>query len=48
MTRFRLVFNHLRNFPPSEIVRAIPPGQKISQVIKSLTDLTRQLVQFSG
>lgn len=44
MLRSRLVFGHLANFLPSEIVTDIPLGQKTRQVAKSLTDLTHQLV----
>ena len=48
MTRSRLVFDHRKDLLPSEIVPAIPLGQKIFPAVKSLTDLTRHLVQFSG
>jgi hypothetical protein len=44
LTRSRLVFDYLTNFPPSEIVPAIPLGRKFPQVVKSLSDLTRQLM----
>jgi hypothetical protein len=42
------VFDRLKDFPPSEIDTVIPLTQKILQPIKSLRDLTRQLVQYSG
>ena len=48
MTRSRLVFDCLTNFPHSEIHTGIPLPRKIRQPIKSLTDLTRQLVQYPG
>jgi len=48
MTRSRLVFDRRKDLLPSEIVPAIPLGQKIFPAVKSLTDLTRHLVQFSG
>jgi len=46
MPRSRLVFNRLKHFFPSEIATAIPLGQKMLQSIKSLSDLTRQLVHL--
>ena len=46
MTRFRLVFDRLKDFLPSAIDNVIPLSQKILQPIKSLSDLTRQLVQY--
>jgi hypothetical protein len=48
MPRFRLVFDHLRDFPHSEIDTVIPLIRKIPQPIKSLSDLTRQLAKFPG
>jgi predicted component of type VI protein secretion system len=48
MPRSRLVFDRLKDFPPSEIDTVIPLTRKILQPIKSLRDLTRQLVQCSG
>lgn len=48
MTRSRLVFDRLTDFPHSEIDTVIPLPRKIRQAIKSLTDLTRQLVQYPG
>jgi predicted component of type VI protein secretion system len=48
MTRFRLVFDRLKDFLPSAIDNVIPLSQKILQPIKSLSDLTRQLVQYPG
>lgn len=45
MPRSRLVFDRIRDFPQSGIDTAIPLHRKISQPIKSLTALTRQLVQ---
>jgi hypothetical protein len=46
--RSRLVFDRLKDFLTSEIDIVIPLGKKILQTIKSLTDLSRQLVQFPG
>jgi hypothetical protein len=65
LTRFRLVFDRLKDdagqdvqMPrspgmgvsglPSEIDTVIPLSQKILHPIKSLSDLTRQPVQFPG
>lgn len=48
MLRFRLVFDRLKDFLRSEIDTVIPLAQKILQPIKSLTDLTHQLVQYPG
>jgi len=48
MLRSRLVFDRLRDFLRSEIDTVIPLVQKIPQPIKSLTDLTHQLVQYPG
>jgi hypothetical protein len=48
MMRFRLVFDRLTDFPRSGIDTVIPLTQKIRQPIKSLTDLTHQLVQYTG
>jgi predicted component of type VI protein secretion system len=48
MTRSRLVFDRLKDFLPTELDTAIPLSQKILQPIESLTDLTRQLAQYSG
>jgi hypothetical protein len=48
MLRFRLVFDRLRDFPRSEIYTVIPLTPIIPQPIKSLTDLTHQLMQYSG
>jgi hypothetical protein len=44
--RSRLVFDRLKNFLPSEIDIVISLGKKILQPIKSISDLSRQLVQF--
>ena len=38
----RLVFDRLKDFPPSKIDTVIPLSRKILQPIKSLPDLTRQ------
>jgi threonine/homoserine/homoserine lactone efflux protein len=46
--RFRLVFDRLKFFPHSEIDTVIPLTWKIPRPIKSLTDLTRQLVKIPG
>jgi hypothetical protein len=48
MLRSRLVFNRLKNFLPSEIDIVIPLSQKILQPIKSLRDLTQQLIKHPG
>jgi hypothetical protein len=48
MLRFRLVFDRLVDFLRSEIHMVIPLTQKIHQPIKSLTDLTQQLMKHSG
>jgi len=48
MSRSRLVFDRLTNFPHLEIDTVIPLPRNIRQPIKSLTDLTRQLVQYPG
>jgi hypothetical protein len=48
MLRSRLVFDRLTDFALSEIDTAIPLVRKIRQTIKSLTDLTHQLVRLSG
>jgi hypothetical protein len=48
MPRSREVFDRLEDFPPSEIDTVIPLSRIILQPIKSLRDLTRQLVQYSG
>jgi len=48
MTHSRLVFDRLKDFLPSEIYIIIPLGKKILQPIKLVTDLMRQLVQYSG
>ena len=48
VTHFRLVFDRLKDFPQSEIHIGIPLIQKTLQAIKSLTDLARQLVHWSG
>jgi hypothetical protein len=45
MMRSRLVFNRLANFPHLEIDTVIPRDRIIPQPIKSLTDLTHQLMQ---
>lgn len=46
MPRFRLVFARLEDFSQSKIDTVIPLLRKILQSIKSLTDLTRQLMQY--
>jgi hypothetical protein len=48
MPRSRQVFDRLTDFPHSEIDTVIPLLRKIRPPIKSLTDLARQLVQYSG
>jgi hypothetical protein len=48
MARSREFFDRLKDFPRSEIDTVIPLTRKILQPIKSLPDLARQLVQFSG
>jgi hypothetical protein len=48
MLRSRLVFDRLTNFPLSGIDTVIPLDPKIRQSIKSLSDLTHQLVQLPG
>jgi hypothetical protein len=48
MPRSREVFDRLKDFPPSEIDTVIPLSRKILQPIKSLRDLTRQLMQYSA
>jgi hypothetical protein len=48
MMRSRLVFDRLAISPLSEIDTVIPLNRKNRQPIKSLTDLTHQLVNYSG
>jgi hypothetical protein len=48
LPRSRLVFDRQRDFLPSEIHKVIPLAQEIPLAIKSLTDLTHQLVQHAG
>ncbi len=48
MTRSRLVIDRLENFPHSGIDTIIPLPRKIRKPFKSLTDLTRQLMQYPG
>jgi hypothetical protein len=42
MTVSRFVFDHLRDFPRSEIATVIPLFRKIPQTNKSLANLTRK------
>ena len=46
--RSRLVFDRLRGFLRSAIHKVIPLTQKTPEPIKSLTDLTQQLMKHPG
>jgi hypothetical protein len=46
--RSRLAFEDLRNFPRSEIDTLIPLTRKNPQIFKLLSNLTQQLMKYSG
>jgi hypothetical protein len=46
--RCRLAFEDLTNFPRSEIDTDIPLTRKNPQIFKFFTDLTQELMKYSG